>query len=132
MLVSLRLKQRMYLQFFLAVLPLAIVFSYQMLSTSDLPAKVDKILSVYDLGLQASASYKNFLNGLVDAVDTGTISTKTLHSLADTKTAVDGLVTASPSHDIEVSTEALAKIQSAITAKNSIESNLTSIPSIQR
>lgn len=122
MLVSLRLKQRMYLQFFLAVLPLAIVFSYQMLSTSDLPVKVDKILGVYDLGLQASASYKNFLNGLVDAVDTGTISSKTLRSLADTKTAVDGLVTASPSHDIEVSTEALAKIQSAIIAKNSIES----------
>ena len=122
MFVTLRLKQRMYLQFFMAVLPLAIVFSYQMLSTSDLPAKVDKILSIYDLGLQASASYKNFVNGLVDAVDTGTISSKTLRSLTDTKTTVDKLLAASPSRNIEVSAEALAKLQSAITAKNSIES----------
>ena len=64
MFVRLRLKQRMYLQFFMAVLPLAIVFSYQMLSTSDLPVKVTTVLGVYDLGLQASAGYKNFLNGL--------------------------------------------------------------------
>ncbi len=122
MFVTLRLKQRMYLQFFMAVLPLAIVFSYQMLSTSDLPAKVDKILGVYDLGLQASASYKNFLNGLVDAVDTGTISSKTLRSLTDTKATVDSLLAASPSHNIEVSAEALAKLQSAITTTNSIDS----------
>lgn len=122
MFVTLRLKQRMYLQFFMAVLPLAIVFSYQMLSTNELPAKVDKILSIYDLGLQASASYKNFLNGLVDAVDTGTISSKTLRSLTDTKTTVDALLAASPSHDIEVSAEALAKLQSAITTTNSIDS----------
>jgi methyl-accepting chemotaxis protein len=122
MFVTLRLKQRMYLQFFMAVLPLAIVFSYQMLSTNELPAKVDKILSIYDLGLQGSTSYKNFLNGIVDAVDTGTISSKTLRSLTDTKTTVDTLLAASPSRDIEVSAEALAKLQSAITTKNSIDS----------
>ena len=122
MFATMKLKPRMYLQFFMAVLPLAIVFSYQMLSTSDLPAKVDKTLGIYDLGLQASASYKNFLNGLVDAVDTGTISSKALNSLADTKATVDKLLAASPSHDIQASAEALAKLQSAIAAKNSIES----------
>ena len=122
MFVTFRLKQRMYLQFFLAVLPLAIVFSYQMLSTNELPAKVDKTLSIYDLGLQASANYKNFLNGLVDAVDTGTISSKALRSLTDTKTTVDALLAASPSHNIEVSAEALAKLRSAISATNSIDS----------
>lgn len=122
MFVTLRLKQRMYLQFFMAVLPLAIVFSYQMLSTSDLPAKVDKILSIYDLGLQSSASYKNFLNGLVDAVDTGTISSKTLNSLNETKATVDQLLAASPSRDMETAHDALAKLQSAIAAANSINS----------
>lgn len=121
MFATLRLKQRMYLQFFMAVLPLAIVFTYQMLSTSDLPAKVDSTLGIYDLCLQSSASYKSFLNGLVDAVDTGTISSKTLRSLADTKTTVDALLAAFPSRDIEVSSEYLAKIQSAISAKNSID-----------
>jgi len=67
--MALRLKQRMYLQFFIAVLPLAIVFAVQMLSTNDLPARVDKIMGIYDLSLQSSAIYKNFLNGLVDAVE---------------------------------------------------------------
>ncbi len=122
MLAKLRLKQRMYLQFFLAVLPLAIVFAYQILSTSDLPAKVDTTLGIYDLSLQSSASYKNFLNGLVDAVDTGTISSKTQGSLAETKATVAALLVAAPSRDIEVSAEFLAKLQSAISSKNSIDS----------
>jgi methyl-accepting chemotaxis protein len=122
MFATLRLKQRMYLQFFIAVLPLAIVFSYQMLSTNDLPARVDKIMGIYDLSLQSSAGYKNFLNGLVDAVDTGTISSKTLDSLTATKVTVDKLLAASPSSDIATADEALAKLQSAIAAANSISS----------
>jgi methyl-accepting chemotaxis protein len=120
--MALRLKQRMYLQFFIAVLPLAIVFSFQMLSTTDLPARVDKIMGIYDLSLQSSASYKNFLNGLVDAVDTGTISSKTLDYLTATKVNVEKLLKESPSHDISVSDETLAKLQSAIAADNSINS----------
>lgn len=122
MFAKMRLKQRMYLQFFIAVLPLAVVFTVQMLSTNDLPARVDKIMGIYDLSLQSSASYKNFLNGLVDAVDTGTISNKTLDSLTATKAAVDKLMTESPSRDIATSDEALAKLQSAIAASNSINS----------
>lgn len=122
MFVSLRLKQRMYLQFFVAVLPLAIVFTYQILAKNDLPAKVDKILGIYDLGLQSSASYKSFLNGLVDAVDTGSISDKTLRSLTETKTTVDKLLEALPSHDIQLTQEALAKLIAAITTENSINS----------
>jgi methyl-accepting chemotaxis protein len=120
--MALRLKQRMYLQFFIAVLPLAIVFSFQMLSTNDLPARVDKIMGIYDLSLQSSASYKNFLNGLVDAVDTGAISSKTLDSLTAAKVNVEKLLKESPSHDIAVSDETLAKLQSAIAADNSINS----------
>jgi methyl-accepting chemotaxis protein len=122
MFARMKLKRRMYLQFFMAVLPLAVVFAYQMLSTSDLPAKVDQTLGVYDMGLHASASYKNFLNGLVDAVDTGTIGNKTIHSLTETKETVDKLLAASPSHDITTSVADLATLQSAIAAKNSIES----------
>jgi len=120
--MALRLKQRMYLQFFIAVLPLAIVFAVQMLSTNDLPARVDKIMGIYDLSLQSSAIYKNFLNGLVDAVDTGTISSKTLDSLTAAKVNVEKLLKESPSHDIAVSDETLAKLQSAIAADHSINS----------
>ena len=118
----LKLKQRMYLQFFMAVLPLAVVFSFQMLSTSDLPAKVESTLGIYDLSLQASANYKSFLNGVVDAIDTGTLSGKTQRSLADTATAVTSLLEAAPSDGIRTASETLARIQAAIAAKNSIDS----------
>jgi methyl-accepting chemotaxis protein len=117
-----KLKQRMYLQFFMAFLPLATVFSYQMLSTSDLPAKVENTLNIYDLSLQASANYKNFLNGVVDAIDTGTLSNKALRSLADTTTAATALHDAAPTLGLKAASEALVKIQAAIAAKNSIES----------
>lgn len=117
-----KLKQRMYLQFFLAVLPLALVFSFQMLSTSDLPAKVENVLSIYDSSLQASASYKNFLNGVVDAIDTGTLSGKAQRSLSDTATAVTSLLDAAPTPAIKTASDSLAKIQAAINVKNSIES----------
>jgi methyl-accepting chemotaxis protein len=119
---KLKLKQRMYLQLFLAVLPLAVVFSFQMTSTSDLPANVDQSLSVYDLCLRASASYKNFLNGVGDAVDTGTFSSKTLNSLGETQTLTAALLIASPTPGIKTTAESLEKIQAAIAANNSIGS----------
>jgi methyl-accepting chemotaxis protein len=118
----LKLKQRMYLQLFLAVLPLAVVFFFQMSSTSDLPAKVDKVLSVYDLSLKASTSYKNFLNGVGDAVDTGTFSNKALGQLDETQKLVAALLLASPSPEIRASAESLAKLKEALAASNSIAS----------
>ena len=120
--IKLRLKQRMYLQFFLATLPLAIVFSYQLLSTSDLPEKVNHMLNIFDLRLQASANYKNFLNGVVDAVDTGKLSNKTLLSFADTKTSVAAFLATSRNPDIEAAAKALEIVQAAISANSSIES----------
>lgn len=119
---KMKLKQRMYLQFFMAVLPLAAVFSFQMLSTSDLPAKVESTLGIYDLGLQASANYKNFLNGVVDAIDTGTLSSKALRSLANTTTAVAALNDTAPTPGLKSASMTLDKIQAALAAKNSIES----------
>ena len=107
----LKLKQRMYLQLFLAVLPLAVVFFFQMSSTSDLPAKVDKVLSVYDLSLKASTSYKNFLNGVGDAVDTGTFSSNALGHLDETQKLIAALLLASPSPEIRTSAESLAKLR---------------------
>jgi methyl-accepting chemotaxis protein len=118
----LKLKQRMYLQLFLAVLPLAVVFFFQMSSTSDLPAKVDKVLSIYDLSLKASTSYKNFLNGVGDAVDTGTFSNKALSQLDETQKLTAALLLASPSPEIKTSAESLAKLKEALAASNSIAS----------
>lgn len=121
MALNLKLKQRMYLQFFLAVLPLAIVFSYLMLSTSKLPEKIDRTILVFDMRLQASANFKNFVNGVIDAVDTGKLSNKALTSLADSKANVDAFLAISPNPDIEAAAKTIDQIRGAINANNSIE-----------
>lgn len=121
--IKLRLKQRMYLQFFLAVLPLAVIFSYQMLSPSDLPEKIDRTLSIFDMRLQASVNYKSFLDGVIDAVDTDKLSNDALLSLGNAKMNVTAYLTASnaPIPAIKTAATALEKLQSAITFNNSLE-----------
>ena len=117
---KMKLKQRMYLQFSLAVLPLVLILLFQSLSVSDLPVRVTRILDNYHLGLQASASYKNFLNGVADAVDTGKFSDKTLKALDDTRSKAEALFKVSPTPNIEEAANTLEKIHAAITKEKSI------------
>ena len=117
---KMKLKQRMYLQFSLAVLPLALILLFQSLSVSDLPARVTRVLDNYHLGLQASASYKNFLNGVADAVDSGKFSDKTLKALDDTRSKAEALFKVSPTPNIEEAANTLEKIHAAITKEKSI------------
>ena len=121
MLARLKLKHRMYLQIFLAILPLAAVFSYQMLTRSNLPEKVDAAFNVYDLALRSSAEYKNFLNGVVEAVDTGKLSEKYMRSLADAGTLAAALAISSPSATTQTIASTLERINNAVTANNSLE-----------
>jgi hypothetical protein len=96
---KMKLKQRMYLQFSLAVLPLVLMLLFQSLSVSDLPVRVSRVLDNYHLALQASASYKNFLNGVADA-----------------KTAA--LLNVSPAPVVKEAAKTLAIIQAAIAEKS--------------
>jgi hypothetical protein len=73
---NLKIKQRMYLQFAVAVLPLLAVLLFQLFSASTLPQRIEHSLTVYDLALQANASYKSFLDGTDNAVDTGSFNRK--------------------------------------------------------
>ena len=118
---KMKLRPRMYLQFSLAVLPLVLILLFQGLSVSDLPARVSRVLDNYHTGLQASASYKNFLNGVADAVDTGKFSDKTLKALDDTRLKAEALLKTSPTPVIKEALNTLEKIQSAIAEKKSIE-----------
>ena len=118
---KMKLKQRMYLQFLLAVLPLVLILLFQGLSVSDLPVRVNRVLGNYHLGLEASASYKNFLNGVADAVDTGKFSDKTLNALDETRLKAEALQKASPTPIIQEAVKTLKVIHAAIAEKKSIE-----------
>jgi len=118
---SMKLKQRMYLQFALAVLPLVAVLLYQVLSVSDLPDRLDKSLATYDVSLQASANYKAFLEGLDGAIDSGKFSKKSMDELKAAKEQSEQLQKDMKSAELSTAAEGLGKILSALTAKNSIE-----------
>ncbi|MEI6804154.1 MAG: methyl-accepting chemotaxis protein [Burkholderiales bacterium] len=119
---TMKLKQRMYLQFSLAVLPLVAVLLFQVLSVSDLPARLDKTLATYDTSLQASANYKGFMEGLDAAIDTGNFNKKSLEALKAAKTQAEQLQKESGSTSLKAAADDLGKISAALTAKNSLES----------
>jgi methyl-accepting chemotaxis protein len=121
MYTKMKIKQRMYLQFALAVLPLALLLLYQVLSVSDLPVRVNRVLGIFHVSLQASASYKDFLSGVNDAVDSGKFSGKAIQALAETQTRTATLLKDAPTSSIRSAADTLVKIQAAIAGKNSIE-----------
>jgi methyl-accepting chemotaxis protein len=77
----LKIKQRMYVQFAVAITPLACLIVFQLLSVSDLPERVNHDLGRYRTSNQAVASYHEFLNGVTDAVDTGKVPESALKAL---------------------------------------------------
>jgi methyl-accepting chemotaxis protein len=118
--MNLKLKTRMYLQFAGAALPLALVLLYQVMSTSDLPQQVDRTLGTYDLALQASANYGEFLNGVSDAVDSGKLGDKALQALGAAKRQAEQLDAAQPAPASKDAAALLAKVQGAINASNTL------------
>ena len=121
---DMKLARRMYTQFALAVLPLVAVIGYQVLAVSNLPMRMDAMLATYDNALQASASYKAFLEGVDAAVDVGNFSKKSLIALADARERIDALGKAAPSESAATANTSIQKIQLALTEKNSLESVL--------
>ena len=114
------LKQRMYLQFALAVLPLVGVLIFQVMSVSDLPAKLDHSLTTYDLSLRASEHYKGFLEGLDAAVDTGTFSKKSLQALSDAKDNIAEIQKEVGTDSVKTAAESIDKIKKALDATNTL------------
>ncbi len=121
MLNRISLKHGMYLGVFVAVTPLILVLLFEIFSTSHLRQRVDQVLGVYDVGLQASAHYKDFLNGVNDAVDTGKFGANALKALADAKSNADDLARLVPGANTTSAAASLEKVRTALAANNSLE-----------
>lgn len=70
------------LQFLAVVLPVVIVLLLQMLADSRRAAALGHSRPLHELAQQARADYKSFMNGVGDAVDTGTLSGQAAEALA--------------------------------------------------
>jgi methyl-accepting chemotaxis protein len=90
------IKRRIYLQFGVAVLPLALLLGYQVTSRDDLPQRVNAALRAYDLSLDASNAFKDFLNGVADAIDSGRLASNAVAALQRARVAEENLAAVSP------------------------------------
>ncbi len=70
------------LQFLAVVLPVVIVLLLQMLADSRRAAALGHSRPLHELAQHARGDYKNFMNGVTDAVDTGSLSGQAAEALA--------------------------------------------------
>ena len=75
------LRQRLYLQFGVAILPLVALVVYQAVARSDLPERVNVALRAYDLSLDAVNGFGKFVDGVADAIDTGHVGGNSIAAL---------------------------------------------------
>ena len=115
------ISRRMYFRICIAVLPLVLVLMYRTFAISDLPATLEKLFQANDHAMHAANSYKTFVNGVADAVDTGKLGDQALQALADSRVAAGKLAGSAPQIDITATVVSLDKVANAIKAKNALE-----------
>lgn len=95
------LKPTIILQFAIIIAPITLVLLYQALSDIQHAASVKFELRSGALAHQARDNYKIFLNGMADAVDTGSLSNKARLALVQTKVSLLALQSWDQSFDGE-------------------------------
>jgi methyl-accepting chemotaxis protein len=121
---SLSIRARMYVQFTLAVTPLVGLLAFQLLSVSDLPERVNRGLAQYRAGNQAVASYREFLNGVTDAVDTGKVSNAAVKALAEARAAAEAARSGRGGERLDVTIAQMGSIQQALAAGSTLQAVL--------
>jgi methyl-accepting chemotaxis protein len=111
-------------QFTLAISPLVVLVGFQLLSVSDLPERVNRDLGRYRTSNQAIASYREFLNGVTDAVDTGKVSDSALKSLAQAHKAAQDLQAEARSAQLQAALAELDRIEKSLASRNALETLL--------
>jgi methyl-accepting chemotaxis protein len=112
------LKRRIYVQFLIAILPLALLILYQAFSRNDLPQRVNAALRSYDLSLEASNAFKEFLTGVADAIDTGKLSSTAVAALGRAKASQEKL--AEGTEEALRLGQRVARVASAVAANPSL------------
>lgn len=75
------LRRTIVAQFAVILVPLVCLLGYQALMNSQRNAELDRLFHRHELGLKARDLYTVFLNGAVDAVDTGRLTNRALKAL---------------------------------------------------
>lgn len=120
----LSIRWRLYVQFTLAITPLVCLLVFQLLSVSDLPDRVNRGLARYRAGNQSVASYREFLNGVTDAVDTGKVSDAAVKALDEARAAAAQARGGAEAARLEAAMAQMETIAAALRASRNLQALL--------
>jgi methyl-accepting chemotaxis protein len=102
------------LQFLVVVFPVVAVLLAQMLADSRRAAAQTESRPLHELAQHARVDYTTFMNGVSDAVDTGTLSEQAAHALAAAAGGLEALGTKNKSAAIASATQTAAELARAL------------------
>jgi methyl-accepting chemotaxis protein len=114
----------MYLQIFAAVLPLAALLVYESVLVSVMVRDVNFGLTISQLATGAQESYREFVNGVTDAVDTGSVGPKAIEALHESLSQLRDLEAAQPSEELRGAIDEVNRVDSALNSSNSLKTLL--------
>ena len=114
------LKRQIILQFVAILLPLLIVLMYQSVADSMRAQATDATVQRASLAGLAESQYKRFVDGIVDAVDTGSIAPNATAALDASLKSLETLRARSPQADIARAMRELQQLQAGIPANTPI------------
>lgn len=118
---KMKLKQRLYLQLSIAMLPLAGILLYQILAVSDFPERAKQAQSQYRQLINISGQYKQFLNGVSDAVDSGHLASNNVQVFKDLKAKTAELSQKLSYSKLRDANQTLTKLDEAISKSTDVE-----------
>lgn len=113
------LKGKIITQFIIIVLPLLIVVSYQLISSIRSAAGLQRF-SLHEHTSKAKTKYTSFVNGVVDAIDTGAVNKHAVSDLTEALAAIKSLTEADPGSDLSAMSTLLEKVQKSVSADPSL------------
>ena len=114
------LKSRIITQFLIIILPLLLVLIYQTLSDSRRAADLQRAFQLHEHIHSAKSNFKVFLNGVVDAVDTGAVSRNAIAALAEASAQVKGLNGKDHNQNLDEVSSSIESIHQSLSANSTI------------
>ena len=80
---TLSLRNRLFIQIAIAIIPLALMLVYRMWAESRPADAFQSAVNNYQAALSDATQYRSFLNGVSDAVDSGKLGATAIEALSD-------------------------------------------------
>ena len=115
------LKRQIIIQFVVILLPLLAVLKYQTTADYLRAQTTDKVVQRAAIAGQAVAEYKRFVDGIVDAVDSGSLAPKARSALNISLTRLEALAAYDTRPEVTAARELVQSVQRVVPSDASIE-----------